>query len=31
MWNGNECGKKLSDENLKARIHNTDCDRSKPA
>jgi len=31
QWNGSECGKNEDDVNLKARIHNTDYDRSKTA
>jgi hypothetical protein len=29
LWNGNECGKYKSDENLNAAIQNTDYDTSK--
>jgi len=31
LWNGNECGKNWSNENLKAIIPITDCDRSETA
>jgi hypothetical protein len=31
LWNGNECGKFKSDENLNAAIQNTDYDTSKTA
>jgi hypothetical protein len=31
LWNGNECGKKLGDENIKETIPNRDYGRSKSA